>query len=799
MIYPDNIESKLGFDKIRTLLKEECQGTMGRELVAQMAFSTDYAEIAKNTEETAEFVKLITLNENPPESYYLDVSAYLQKAAIENSFLTESEFADLKNSLTTLYQTVRLIKRQPQEEFPRLRALCAEVEVPYQILEALSRVIDEQGRLRSNASPELQKIRQEIIRTQAFLRKRIEQILKNAKSQDYTKEDVEITLREGRMVIPVKTEYRKQVRGIIHDSSATGQTVFIEPEEIIELNNDIKQLTNQEKREIIRILTALTNEIRPYLGVLTHAYSFLAHIDFVRAKARLAVKIKALNPHFENRPLMKWHKAYHPLLLLSYQKQNKTVVPHTITLDGHKRILLISGPNAGGKSVALKMTGLIQYMYQCGLLVPMEEGSRMGIFQDIFVDIGDEQSLENDLSTYSSHLTNMKKLLFFGKKSSLCLIDEFGTGTEPQIGAAIAEAILEQLEKQRVFAVITTHYANLKLMAERLPTIVNGAMRFDVENMEPLFQLEMGKPGSSFALEIAKKIGLPKDVLQNAASKVGNEQVEMEKLLRSLEKQNSRLMHQNQEAQNKRRLYEKLVKEYEKAKLDLETNRKKMLNEAKREAKLLLKQANQKIEETIRLIKEGQAEKEITKLLRKELAQFQDQNLREEEVVSPLETPIEDDTIAGEIGVGDWVRLQGQSSVGEVIELRGKDAVVQVGVLKTTVALKKLLKVNKKAYANNTSAPTRTNISSNLHERALHFSTELDLRGKRAEEAQAEVEAFLDEALMLNQKHLRILHGKGNGVLRQIVRDTLRQYKEIREMKDEHADRGGAGITLVEL
>ncbi|MCC5945861.1 MAG: endonuclease MutS2 [Bernardetiaceae bacterium] len=801
MLYPKkSIESKLGFDRIRALLKEECQGILGRKKVEDVKFSNDFEEIRKHVELTDEFLRLIISGEAPPASQFSDIYPYLKKAKITNNFLSEEEFYDLKISLTTLYQTLRVIKRQSVEEFPRLREMSKDIEMPYNILENIEQVIDENGQMRSNASQDLQDIRKQIIRTQVHLRKRIDGLLKKYKGDDYIREDVEPTVREGRIVLPVKSEHKRHLKGIVHDTSATGQTIFFEPEEVIDINNEIKELFYKEKREIIRILTQLTNDLRPYIDLLRYAYNFLAEVDFIRAKAQFARQIEACKPTLQKKPHIAWFGAFHPLLYLAYKEQNKKVVAYDkIQLNAENRILLISGPNAGGKSVLLKTVGLLQYMLQCGLLIPVSEGSEIGVFHSIFLDIGDEQSIDNDLSTYSSHLSNMKAFLQYASKSSLCLIDEFGTGTEPQFGAAIAEAILEKLNAQRVFGLITTHYANLKFLAEKSRHIQNGAMRFDIENLEPLFQLEIGKPGSSFALEIAQKIGLPKEVREQARIKLGEGQVNIENLLRDLEREKVQYERTNHELKQKQAHTEKLLEQYQQMKDEFERMRKQLLNQAKVEAQEVLRQANQKIEATIRQIKENKADKEVTQKARKALEDFvAEQQIHQVDTEALQEVGKEEyEVVKGEIEVGDFVRIKGQATTAEVLEIKQNDCLVRIGGLKSTVKRNRLEKISKKAAKKSEKQGTGSGIDWSAH--AVKFSPNLDIRGKRAEEAVPIVAQFVEEAIMLNQDNLRIVHGKGTGALRQLVREQLRVYSEIKKVSDEHADRGGDGVTLIKL
>ncbi|MCU0444986.1 MAG: endonuclease MutS2 [Microscillaceae bacterium] len=801
MLYPENIESRLGFDKIRELLKAECVSSLGQAFVDKIRFVNNYELIQKLTQQTAEFCDILRQDEGFPTAHYLDVSESLNRALPENSFLTESDFFDLKLSLSTIYECLKFFRKRPAEVYPNLRELTLELIFDPDLIDKIELVIDERGKIRDNASYELRRIRQELLTAQNHLRKRLEQILKTAKQQGFINEDANLTLRDGRMVIPLVAEHKRKIKGFVHDESATGQTVYLEPAEVIDMNNEIRELEYQERREIIRILTQLTNEVRPHIAHLRKSYIFLGLMDFVRAKARFALKTESLNPIFEKKPLLKWYHAKHPLLLLNFHAQGKKVVPLDIELNAQKRILLISGPNAGGKSVALKTVGLVQYMYQCGLLVPMGEGSRIGIFRDIFIDIGDQQSLENDLSTYSSHLKNMKYFLEFADSKTLLLIDEFGTGTEPQMGGAIAETILDKLNHAKAFGVITTHYANLKFYAENNQGVVNGAMQFDGKKLEPLYSLDMGRPGSSYAFEIAQKIGLPKAIIQKSRQQVGFDQVNYDKLLNELDIEKKHYEQQNKFINEKTKRLDEVTLEYEKLKAFLDNEKKRILNQAKNEAKELLKSANQKIEQAIRQIKENQAEKVSTKEIRQELQTFATE-LKLEQVDFSL---IEEDTdneevtvIEGIIGVGDKVRIKGQLAIGEVLAIKGKDVEMMMGELKSNIKLNRLEKVSRKMERE-----LKKELSAvkgvNINEKMANFSLNLDLRGKRGEEAMVELGNFMDDALLLNQQELRIIHGKGDGILRKLVRDLLKQYKEVASLQDEHADRGGAGVTIVTL
>lgn len=804
MLYPNNFEEKIGFDKIRQQLAALCNGPLGRAFVERMRPSNRYEIVQKLHRQTEELKRMMAAGEHLPESHFLDVNPSLQKAAIEGAFLSEEEFYNLRLSLTTLYQCVEIIDKKPTQEIPHLKELIGEVVVEKSLLAQIERLIDERGKVRDNASPQLQQIRRAIIEQQMQLRKKIDQLLRQLKTEGFAAEDAQPTIREGRLVIPLPVEHKRRMKGIVHDTSASGQTIFIEPAEVVEMNNEIRELIAQERREVIRILTQLTAQLRPHVEKLKKGYFFLGLIDFIRAKARFALQWRAIFPQLHNKPALQWMGARHPLLEQHLQEIGKKIVPLNIRLDEKNRILLISGPNAGGKSICLKTVGLLQYMLQCGIPVPVEEGSQAGIFQRFFIDIGDEQSIDNDLSTYSSHLKNMKAFLELADEHSLCLIDEFGTGTEPQLGGAIAEAILEQLNQKKVYGVITTHYANLKLFAEHTSGIINGAMRYNVEALEPLFELEIGKPGSSFALEIAQKIGLPRWVIQKAREKLGKEKIDMEKLLRDLEIERQFYREKSAQLQAERAQLAHTQAEYARLRHFLETHRKQLLNEAKAQAQQLLQEANQKIENTIRQIRQQQAAKEVTRQLRQELEEFR-QQLQPEQIPPAISDEAPTNTVELEttpIQPGDYIRLKGTDTLGQVISIKGKEATISIGELKSTVKLDRLEKISRQSYRQlmpekPTASVTLPGID--LSEKMARFSLELDIRGCRAEEALAQVEQFIDDAIMLNHQHLRIIHGKGDGILRNVIREHLRKRKEVLHLQDEHADRGGAGITLVTL
>lgn len=803
MLYPENIEQKLGFDKIRELLKEECSGPLGQAFVDKIRFSFNPDVILRLTTQTEEFQSILVKGEEFPAGGFLDVDFILNKIKIPGTFLLEDEASDLKVALDTIGAALVFFNDdEKQELYPELSQLSGNVEHNPTLHAAIDRVIDERGQIRNNASPELAKIRKLIQSKQMGLRTRMDGLLRQFKSSGFTKDDASPTIREGRLVIPVAAEYKRQVKGLVHDASATGQTVFIEPQEALDLNNEVRELLIQEKQEIIRILSKLTDTIRPHIPNLKKANFFLGMMDFIRAKAKLSNKVEGIKPPIsEEGPHLEWYYAVHPLLLLAHKAQNKPVIPQSIRLDTEKRILVISGPNAGGKSITLKTAGLLQYMFQCGLPVPMIEGSKMGIFKNIFIDIGDEQSLENDLSTYSSHLTNMRFFLKNANRHSLCLIDEFGTGTEPKLGAAIAESILEQLNRKKAFGVITTHYANLKFFADRTEGLINGAMRYDVEHLQPLYELEIGQPGSSFALEIAQKIGLPTEIIGRARNKVGKKEVNIERLLGQLENEKKELKGKNLELEDKQKQLEKTLSEYTEKKAYFDEYKKKIMNEAKAEAANLLSQANRKIEMAIKSIKTHQADKIITKQIKHELDGFKKELTPEEVDETKIDKEKEPkyEVVGGAIQVNDYVKVKGQETVGKVVNIQNKDAAVLIGELKSTIKLNRLVKISRKVFKEQTRSNSSSTAGINLNQKLMDFSPNLDLRGKRAEEVLPILDDFLYNAIMFSQNNLRIVHGKGNGVLRELVRKHLRTFKEVKHFSDEHADRGGPGVTLIEL
>ena len=819
MFYPLNFEQKTGFDKIRLLVSDKCLSPLGKERVADMYFLTDYKTIGDKLEQVDEFVRIQQEEEDFPANYFFDVRYSLKRIRPEGTWLDERELFDLKRSLQTIHDIVRFFRPAEEEEikYPALTALAGDILVFPQLIGKIDAILDKFGKIKDSASPELQTIRREITVTMSNISRSLQSILRSAQSEGVVDKDVTPTMRDGRLMIPVAPAFKRKIKGIVHDESATGKTVFIEPEVVVEANNRIRELEGEEKREIIRILTEFTNLIRPLAPDILQSYEFLADIDFIRAKALFALEVGGIRPIVEDTQQVDWVKAVHPLLYLSLKKQHKEVVPLDITLTPEKRLLIISGPNAGGKSVCLKTVGLLQYMMQCGLLVPMHERSRMGIFENLFIDIGDEQSIENDLSTYSSHLTNMKFFVKNCNENTILLIDEFGSGTEPQIGGAIAEALLHRFNERNSYGVITTHYQNLKHFAEETPGVVNGAMLYDRHLMQPLFKLAIGNPGSSFAIEIARKIGLPEDVIAEASEKVGQDYINMDKYLQDIVRDKRYWESKRQNIRQREKRLEEVIARYEKDLSEVNSQRKEIVKEAKAEAAQILSEANAKIENTIREIKEAQAEKERTKQVRADLQEFKERIGDKQE---------EDDRIARKmaklkerserkkqkqktsvsfnrdvIEVGDNVRLKGQTTPGTVLEVQEKDAVVAFGMIKSTVKLDRLEKVSKGQIKKDIQKSTfiSEQTSDQMHEKRLRFKQEIDVRGMRGDEALQTVTYFIDDAIQVGAQQVRILHGTGSGILRQLIREYLRSVPGVRDFHDEHVQFGGAGITVVEL
>lgn len=807
MLYPKNIEVKLGFDKIRVLLAEECVSSLGRSFVDKIKFSDRFDQIKKMVEQTAEFRLILQLESSFPNQNYLDVIPYLKRAAIPGAYLDEEEFFDIKLSLTTIQQIIHFFKNKEEERYLQLKTLMRNTLPENKqdgwgdLIAQINGVIDEKGKVKDNASRELYDIRRKLAVEQSNVKRTLERIYRTAKNSGWIGEDMSLAFRNGRLVLPLLAEHKRKLQGFVHDETSTGQIAFVEPGEVLEANNEIRDLEIKERREIIKILENLTSALRPHIPDLEKSYNFLGLMDFIRAKARLAHKTDCSNPWLVNETIVDWAKATHPLLYLAHKKIDKPIIPLKVSLNGENRILVVSGPNAGGKSVMLKTIGLLQYMAQCGLMVPVSPDSKIGIFKSIFIDIGDEQSIENDLSTYSSHLTNMREFLVHSDKNTLFLIDEFGTGTEPSLGGAIAESILENLLKNNAFGVVNTHYTNLKIFADKNAGLINGAMKFDAELLNPLYELEIGKPGSSFALEVAQKIGLPRHIVENAKRKLGKNQVNFEKLLKELEIEKKVFAEQNALLKKESIELKQKIDQYNALKNFLDIDKKRILNEAKENAKILLKDVNKQIESTIKEIKENKADKEKTIHVRKALDDFKAEKLKPEKATAAVVSDkISFEKEDGKIVKGDFVKLAGQETYGQVISLNGKDAKVMLGELKSNIKLGRLERVSKKEYKSAVKETPKENLRGiDINQKMTQFSFNLDIRGKRGEEALQEVDVLMDDAIFLGYPQLRIVHGKGDGILRNLVRTHLKQYKSVKKMSDEHADRGGQGVTVVDM
>ena len=847
MIYPSNFEQKIGFNDIRVMLKEHCLSALGREKVDRITFSTDVETINEWLEQVREFRRLQEEADDFPLQYFFDVRQSVARIRLDGTYLETNELFDLRRSLETIHLIVRYLNRtdEPTDSepvrypYPALHRLTQDVLTFPQLIQRIDQLIDKFGNIRDSASVDLARIRSELAKTEGSVSRTLYSILRLAQSERLVEKDVNPTLRDGRLVIPVAPGLKRRIKGIVHDESATGRTVYIEPAEVVEANNRIRELEAEEKREIIRILKEFSVVLRPRIDDILYSYDFLAVIDLVRAKALLAARLTAFEPVINAFPHIDWIQAVHPLLQSSLQKQEKSVVPLDIMLTREHRILIISGPNAGGKSVCLKTVGLLQYMLQCGLSIPIGERSTVGIFQNIMIDIGDEQSIENDLSTYSSHLMNMKQMMRQADDCTLLLIDEFGSGTEPQIGGAIAESVLRQYCKKGVYGVITTHYQNLKHFAEDHNGVVNGAMLYDRLEMRALFQLQIGQPGSSFAIEIARKTGLPEEVIRDASEMVGTAYIQSEKYLQDIIRDKRYWENKRRTVHQREKEMEKTIAKYENAISEIEQNRKEILRKAREEAEELLRESNRKIEQTIREIRESQAEKEETKRIREELNAFKeevkefDTKDNDEKIARKMvqiqqrkerhekrkrekaeerrrdadavKVAVQDKRSASSAGfqMGDAVRIKGLSSVGKIKSVDGKIATVIFGDMRTKMRTDRLEYVKTVEQAKTESSLQSYSVSRSTREtidnRKLNFKQDLDIRGMRGDEALNAVTYFIDDAILVGMPRVRILHGKGNGILRQLIRQYLSTVPNVADYHDEHVQFGGAGITVVDF
>ena len=823
MIYPQNFEEKIGFDNIRALLKGKCLSDLGRERVAGMSFATSLHVIENEIDMTVELMSIMSSEADFPVNHFYDMRQSLKKIRIEGTWMSEQEIFDLRRSLQTVADIASFFGGEDDgERYPALKRLAADVVLFPDVVKRIDAIIDKFGKVKDNASARLREIRMELSSVMSGISKNLYGIIRAAQNDGYVDKDVVPTMRDGRLVIPVAPALKRRIKGIVHDESASGKTVFIEPAEIVEANNRIRELESEEKREIIRILTDFADYLRPQADAMMISYDFLGEIDFVRAKALFSIQVGAVKPDMSSSQIVDWSNAVHPLLKLSLEKHGKKVVPLDIRLNGRQRILLISGPNAGGKSVCLKTVGLLQYMYQCGMPVCMDESSVVGLFDDIFIDIGDEQSIENDLSTYSSHLLNMKIMLKKCNDKSLLLIDEFGSGTEPQIGGAIAEALLQRFNAAGACGVITTHYQNLKHFADSHEGVVNGAMLYDRQKMQALFQLQIGNPGSSFAVEIARKIGLPEDVIKDASDMVGSDYINSDKYLQDIVRDKRYWENKRQNIRQKEKALESTIAAYEKAFEELKSERKDILLKAKDEALKLISDSNAAIENTIREIKEAQAEKEKTKELRKELTELkaaienenndeeerikakmerlrEKQQRRKKEKAKPDAAKTVDRPKEIELKAGDFVRVKGQSSVGQIMEISGGNVKAAFGAMVMTLKKDRIEPAAAPKKADSRVSAVSLQTQDHIYEKKLAFKQDIDVRGMRGDEAVQAVTYFIDDAIQVGMDRVRILHGTGNGILRTLIRQYLETVPGVKNYRDEHVQFGGAGITVVDL
>ncbi len=815
MIYPDSFEKKIGFAAVRDMVASHCSSTLGSEYCREMAFSTDYDVVKRLLTSTSEMKTIIAGDETIPLENIHDANEQLRKLRVPGTFISAPDLLRIRQSLATMAAVSSFFSHHRNEDgispYPTLDTLSQTLIVFPYIVSTIDRVVDRFGNVKDNASPELAEIRRALSAMTGTINAAMRRVISRATKEGYIEGDTTPSVRDGRLVIPVSPMYKRKINGIVHDESASGKTVFIEPAEIVEANNRVRELQMDERREITRILTLVADEMRPLVDEMLVSYAILGEFDFIHAKAMFAQEIGGELPSLSDNPEMEWYHACHPVLLQSLARQGIEIVPLDITLTPENRLLIISGPNAGGKSVCLKTVGTVQYMAQCGLLPPLYENSHIGIFDDIFIDIGDDQSLEDDLSTYSSHLKNMKHFIAKGRKSTLVLIDEFGGGTEPQIGGAIAQAILKVFNDKEMWGVITTHYQNLKHFAEDTPGLINGSMLYDRHLMQPLFKLSIGNPGSSFAVEIAKKIGLPSEIIANAEEIVGSDYINLDKYLLDITRDKRYWENKRTAIRQKEKKLEHLLEQYENDATQLREKRREIISEARDEARRILDSSNASIERTIHEIKQAQAEKERTiearrrlqeekKLLTKEGNDKNEHHLLKKAPKSKNKQTSQHKKESEPISVGDNVKMDGQSTVGTVMEINGKNALVAFGVLKTTVKLDRL----KRTIAQPQSGAKKASFVSasttdKLRERQLNFKQEIDVRGMRVDEAVQAITYFIDDAIQFSIKQVRILHGTGTGALRQYIRQYLDSVNEVKSYRDEHVQLGGAGITVVVL
>lgn len=788
MIYPQNAIDKLGFTEIRNLIKEKCLSDSGRQMVDKIQPQIKPDQIERFLRQTNEFKDLLLHDSPVPVDHMYAIKPLAEKVKVEGAYLGEDELYRMLLSLRTVYAIIRYFNER-EGQYVNLELLFEHLPIEKSMIRSIEQVLDDHGRLKDNASKLLLELTQQILKSEQEARKRLDTVFKQAQAQGWTA-DGGLTIRDGRLSIPILAENKRKLKGLIHDESATGQTVFMEPEEVFHLNNKVRDLSFERRREVVRILTALTNDLRPHVPLLLSYHSLLTKLDFVRAKALFAIDIQATMPILSKDPIINLVQARHPILHLNALKSNgQSVVPLNIKIDEKDRIILVSGPNAGGKSVCMKTVGLLQIMVQSGLLIPADDMSSVGVFKQIFADIGDDQSIESDLSTYSAHLSKMKHFTTFANGRTLILIDEFGTGTDPLFGGPIAEAVLEQLNKKQVKGVVTTHYSNLKVYASNTEGLENASMLFDNQHMKPMYILQVGKPGSSYAFEIAQKIGLSKEILDSAKDKVGVQQKKVDSLLVDLERDKKEIIDTKYAISKREKELIDIKAKYDELQSILEENKREIIRKAKEEARVILKDANKLIENTIAEIKSSNAEKDKTKVLRSTLNQALDKH------TTALKKENKPKTISvaeqSELLVGDWVKIEDSGSEGEILEItKNGSLIIALGELRTVVKRNRVSKLRSKEKSKAIKRQSGVNSES-----IADFRPEVDVRGMRTEEALQQIELVLDRAVMIGYPSLKIVHGKGDGILRKFVRDYLRKYNHVSRFEDEHADRGGDGIT----
>lgn len=829
MLIPQEIEAKLRFDKIREAVGDNCLTPIGKSLASGMSFQTDRDTVRKQVGQTSEMTLILASEREFPASEFPDIREALRRIRIDGLYLNEEELGALRTALRLSVDAIDFFESSAEDEFPLLREASWGLS-PYPLtIQQIDRILDADGEMRDTASPQLADIRREIKSQQASVMRRLNAILQQAQNAGIVESGASVSIRDGVAAIPVPAANKRRIDGIVVDESATGRTAFVLPAEVAAINSRVRELQNEERREIVRILKEMASNIRPYAPDMIVSIETLGHLDFVRGKALYAKETDSTLPILDDTLGIYLSGARHPLLMAQLASQGKSIVPLNIELEApQSRILVISGPNAGGKSVCLQTVGLLQFMLQCGMMIPANEGSRMCIFDKLFIDIGDNQSMENDLSTYSSHLLAMKNFVRHADSRTLILIDEFGTGTEPLMGGSIAEAVLAELNRRGAFGVLTTHYTNLKHFASQTEGLVNGAMAFDTQRIEPKFTLHIGQPGSSFAFEIARKIGLPEHILTEAKERMGQENADYDKNLRQINRDKHYWEQKRQSArENDKRLAETLQK-YGEMLDGIKAERKAILDKARQQAQELVAETNRRIEATIKEIRESQAEKARTKEARKELEEFRKEVEKPtDETDSAIEQKMErirqrqrrqrekDKTKSGAPAkqekeadltpkVGDYASVDNDpAKVAMVLSIKGGEAQVAMGNMTSNIKLSRLRKVSnaaaRKPAGGAMGGVDISNVAATVREKKMNFSSEIDVRGQRADEALRNVGDFMDEALLCEASQVRILHGKGNGILREQIRKYLKSLPYVAESRDEDVQFGGAGITVVEL